>query len=110
MYLEPLEQRIDGLEKSVSKIEDILSKTLRRPPSPSANEEIAIPAFKRPSFEARAGRYEYRPLDSAVTEIRILVVYSSSDDQDPINCELLRASLNSNSLKDPASRSSVAIT
>jgi hypothetical protein len=109
-YLDPLEQRIDGLEKSVRKIEETLNIITRRLPSPSAKQEIAIPAFKKPSLEARAGSYVYRPLDSAVDEIRILVVYSSLDDQDPISCELVHAGLNSGSLKDPASRSSVAIT
>lgn len=86
--LEPYEQRIKALEDTLSKVLSRLS-ALERGHSSGATEAIQFPVW-----EPKDGPYSYRPLDESSDETRILVVYSSVEEKDPIVCQLLHVRIN----------------
>src|SRR5436190_22475488 len=107
--IEPLESRIKEVEGRVKGIEDTLGEILKRLSPHLLDEEDAGLSVEKALLAAKSDPYSYRPLDASRNEIRILVLYSSLEEQDPIACELLHASLDHNVLRDPANRSSMAL-
>jgi hypothetical protein len=105
-FLDPLRQRIKNLEDRLRHTEETLAQVLKTSPASLIEKEI-IPPLQSISFLAKPGPYAYRPLDPASDETRLLAVYQSKDEQDPITCELLHVSLND--MQDYSERSSQAI-
>ena len=83
--LEPYEQRIKALEDALGNVLSRLGALERGDPS----EVIQLPVWG-----PKDGPYSYRPLDGSNNEVRILVVYSSVEEKDPIVCQLLYISIN----------------
>ncbi|KAJ3483878.1 hypothetical protein NLG97_g7203 [Lecanicillium saksenae] len=99
-FLNPIEQRIDRridvLEQRINRIENTLNLVLKhlgivteetRAPSPAAG-------LFRP--DKKPGSYEYHPLEESRDEIRLLAVYSSDDENEPVNCRLINTSIPGN--------------
>ena len=101
--------RFEALEGRVKGIEDMLHDILVRLGGPAVDEDVAGQSVETLSSVIKNGPYPYRPLDASRSETRILVLYSSLDEQDPIACELLHASLDHNSSKGSVNLTSMAL-
>ena len=91
-----ISERFEALEGRVKGIEDTLNDILRRLGGPSVDEDAAGQSVETLVSLTKSDPYSYRPLDVSRSETRILVLYSSPEEQDPIICELLHASLDHN--------------
>ena len=97
LYLDPLEQRIDGrldaLEQRIGKIEDTLNLVLKHLGiATDESHDEPRSAIQLPP-KAKSGSYEFHPLDASFDEIRLLAVYNSDDEDGLVNCRLVSARL-----------------
>jgi Heterokaryon incompatibility protein (HET) len=91
----PLEQRIGEIESRVLRIEENLYKILKYLPV-HASDDVVVSPWSGVTFSLpvrRDGTYKYQPLDKSTSEIRLIVLHSSLNEQDPINCQLLHVSV-----------------
>jgi hypothetical protein len=101
--------RFEALERRVKSIEDTLNNVVIQLRAPAANEDVDSQSVENVLSVTKSGPYLYRSLDVSSREIRILVLYSSPDDQDPIACELLHVSLDHNPSEGPVNQTTVAL-
>jgi len=81
--------QIEALERRMTRVEDALNKILEKFLMPKLEEPDSPKPAEKPAEVTKSGPYVYRPLDTSKNEIRILLLYSSKEDEDPVKCELL---------------------
>src|SRR5689334_16025735 len=97
-YIDPIEmrvniiqERLDALEGRFKRLETAISNIAARLQIASPFEPLGPDptSFDKAVHVAKEGPYKYRPLDENTRQIRVIVLCSSLDDNDPILCELL---------------------
>lgn len=92
--------RIATLERRMNRVEEALNLILERLSLPTL--ETGLPplapahAVEKPEHLVKTSPYSYRLLDTSRNEIRILVLYSSQNEQDPVKGEIIHLSLDDN--------------
>ena len=91
--LNELPGQIEALERRMTRVEDALNKILEKFRMPKLEEPDAPKPAEKPVEVVKSGPYVYRPLEASKNEIRVLLLYSSKEDEDPVKCELVTIGL-----------------